>query len=141
MKLLLALTLFSAFLLVGCSEEQTNFQLSNPEVFGYATDIEGEWDVNTSVIVKGYTLEEKENNKFQLRLSYTINLVQPDGTVQKSVASKQVNEQFGEKIADYQIEDQFKFTSKTVGKYKVQFIVTDETSAQTSTIEKEFDLE
>ena len=80
------------FVTISCSKkEEVKFEAFSPEAFAY--DIGDSWEVNATVNVRGFTKLEK-NDEFSVSLSYSVDLIKPDGEVTKDIFSnvKEVNE-------------------------------------------------
>ncbi|MEJ2103864.1 MAG: hypothetical protein P8X47_04715 [Ignavibacteriaceae bacterium] len=122
-----------------CSKkEEVKFEAFSPEAFAY--DIGDSWEVNTTVNVRGFTKIEK-GNKYFVSLSYSVDLLKPDGEATKDIFSnlKDVNEK---EINDVQLEAQFDLDKTySLGKYKVVFSIKDNNSEKTTSAEAEFELE
>ena len=127
------------FVTISCSKkEEVKFEAFSPEAFAY--DIGDSWEVNATVNVRGFTKLEK-NDEFSVSLSYSVDLIKPDGEVTKDIFSnvKEVNEK---EINDVQLEAQFDLDKTYVqGKYKVAFSIKDNNSDKTTSAEAEFELE
>ena len=122
-----------------CSKkEEVKFEAFSPEAFAY--DIGDSWEVNATVNVRGFTKIEKDN-KYFVSLSYSVDLLKPDGETTKDIFSniKEVNEK---EINDVQLEAQFDLDKTYIqGKYKVIFLIKDNNSEKTTSAEAEFELE
>lgn len=127
------------FVTISCSKkEEVKFEAFSPEAFAY--DIGDSWEVNATVNVRGFTKLEK-NDEFSVSLSYSVDLIKPDGEVTKDIFSnvKEVNEK---EINDVQLEAQFDLDKTYAqGKYKVAFSIKDNNSDKTTSAEAEFELE
>ena len=130
--------LLVSFFFVSCSETEVKFELVNPEVGAY--DLGDEWEVNASVVVKGFELKESEQ-KYISKLTYNIDLTTPDGLTLKAVASGVRDSSFDEKKSDLSLDAQFVLDSTyTLGNYKLTFSIKDELSRKSIQTVKEFEL-
>ncbi len=122
-----------------CSgKPEPNLELFNPDAFAF--DIGDSWEVNASVYAKGFAQNEK-NDKFEIKLSYSVDLVTAELDTMISIYSDNVNENSSEEFIDLPLEAQIEFDSSfTEGNYKLIFNVKDELSNQTKSIEVNFDL-
>jgi uncharacterized lipoprotein YehR (DUF1307 family) len=139
-NLLFVVMLFSlAFIITSCGKkEEVKLQAFSPEAFAYSLP-EG-WEVNTTVRVKGFK-QNKENETFISKLSYSIDLITPKGETVKGIVKDTLDEENMEEFSDIPVEAQFNLDSKNeAGKYKVVFNIKDELANQTTQIEKEFEL-
>jgi hypothetical protein len=134
--LLYILILFSV---ISCNKkEEVKFVAFSPEAFAY--DIGDGWEVNATINVKGFEKKERDDGNF-VSLSYSIDLINPDGDSTKSIFSdlKEINEQ---EITDVQLEAQFELDNSSVqGKYSLLFNIKDNNSGKTTSAEAEFKLE
>lgn len=133
--------LFLSFLLItGCAKkEETKLQAVNPEAAAFDMG-DGAWEVNASVIVKGFQQDEVDGF-FNSELSYSVDLQKPDGSLVKNKFSDVMTNKEKEKLTDQQLNIQFELDSTFVkGKYKLVINIKDKNSAQTVSVEKEFDL-
>ena len=125
-------------LLAACSKKEVPFELFSAEAFAYSLD-EG-YELNARTMVKGFKVTETDK-KFLANLSYSVDLIMPDGNAKKNydggIIKKEEKEEFGE--VEISIQKQMDSTYK-LGKYKVVFKVADETTKKILTIEKDFDL-
>ncbi|MHC1738194.1 MAG: hypothetical protein AB9882_09315 [Ignavibacteriaceae bacterium] len=126
------------FTFFACSKEDVKFELTNPEVFAY--DLGDEWEVNTSVVVKGFQLKESDQ-KFISKLSFNLNLTTPEGVILKSMANGVKDSSFDEKKNDLSLDAQFSLDSSyALGTYKLIINIKDELSQKSLQIEKDFEL-
>jgi hypothetical protein len=105
----------------------------------YAFDIGSAWEVNISTKVKGF-MEEENNGKFKMSLSYTIDLVTPGGKTINGIANKTEDKIDKEKLPDFILDSQFNLdTTYIPGKYKViiniRDVITGKTASATGTFE------
>lgn len=126
-------------LLISCSKkEEVKFEAFSPEAFAY--DIGDSWEVNATINVRGFTKIER-GNKYFVSLSYSVDLLKPDGEATNDIFSniKEVNEK---EINDVQLEAQFDLDKTySLGKYTVVFSIKDNNSEKTTSAEAEFELE
>lgn len=136
----LSIFIFSFLFITGCGKkEETKLQAVNPEAAAFDMG-DGTWEVNASVIVKGFQQDEVDGF-FNSELSYSVDLQRPDGSSVKNKFSDVMTNKEKEKLSDQQLNIQFELDSTFIkGKYKVVINVKDNYSAQTVTAEKEFDL-
>jgi len=133
--------LFFLFLcVIGCGKkEETKLQAINPEAAAFDMG-DGAWEVNASVIVKGFQQNEADGF-FNSELSYSVDLQRPDGSLVSNKFSDVMTNKEKEKLTDQQLNIQFELDSTfTAGKYKLVINIKDNNSTQTVTAEKEFDL-
>ena len=135
-------TFFLVFILLlsySCSKkEEVKFEAFSPEAFAY--DIGGSWEVNATINVRGFEKVERDDENF-VSLSYSIDLINPDGDSTKNIFSdlKEVTEK---EINDVQLEAQFELDKTSVqGKYNLLFKIKDNKSGKTTSAEAEFELE
>ncbi len=128
-----------SFLLASCGKkEEVKLQAFSPEAFAYS--LTDGWEVNTTVRVKGFK-QDKENETYIAKFSYSIDLVTPKGETIKSISSDTLDEENMEEFSDLPIEAQFNLDNKyETGKYKVIFNLKDELAGQKVEITKEFEL-
>jgi len=138
MKLFIV-TVISLILFISCSKkEEVKFEAFSPEAFAY--DIGDSWEVNATVNVRGFAKVEK-NDKFFVSLSYSVDLIKPDGEITKDVFTD-IKEVTKKEVNDVQLEAQFDLgKTYTQGKYKVVFSIKDNDSEKTTSAEAEFELE
>lgn len=123
---------------LSCGKEKVELEAFSAETFAYDTG--AGWEVNASARVKG--LEQVEENEFfVVRLSYSLDLIKPDGETVKDVYSDMQKMSKNEEFIDVPIEGQFNLDSTyTEGKYKVAFNVTDEATRKSVTLSAEFEI-
>jgi len=135
------IVLFFLFLLVtGCGKkEDAKLQAINPEAAAFDMG-DGAWEVNASVIVKGFQQNEADG-LFNSEISYNVDLQKPDGSLVTNKFSDVLINKEKEKLSDTQLNIQFELDSTfTKGKYKLVVNIKDKNSAQTVTTEKEFEV-
>lgn len=124
--------------LTACSKKDVKFELFSADAFAYSLDQGYELDAN--VIAKGFKIN-KTGELYAAKLNYTADIIMPDGTVKKGIASGIVKKEEKEEFAEIEISIQKELdASYKLGKYKVAFNVTDEFSGRQLRIEKEFEL-
>jgi hypothetical protein len=139
MKYLLVLVLTFLFITSCGKKEETTLQAINPEAAAFDMG-EGAWEVNASVIVKGFQQNEADGF-FNSELSYSVDLQKPDGSFVNNKFFDVMTNKEKEKLTDQQLNIQFELDSTfTKGKYKLVINIKDNNSAQTVAAEKEFDL-
>ncbi|MDP3683766.1 MAG: hypothetical protein Q8S01_07510 [Ignavibacteria bacterium] len=132
--------LLSFLFIFGCGKkEETKLQAINPEAAAFDMG-DGAWEVNASVIVKGFQQNETDG-LFNSELSCNVDLQKPDGSLAANKFSDVMIAKEKEKLTDQQLNIQFELDSTFVkGKYKLVINIKDKNSTQTVTAEKEFDL-
>ena len=126
-------------LAIACSKQEEKFELFSAEAFTFSVD-EG-WELNASCRVKGFT-QNKTADKFNFKLSYSIDIVTPDGSLLENIDEGLIGESSYEKFIDIRIETQLVFDSTyKTGEYKILFNVFDDFSGTNSSIDKTFILE
>ncbi len=125
-----------------CSgEPEPNLELFSPEAFAY--DVGDSWEVNASINVKGFAIDENES-KPEIKLYYKINLITPQNDTIKSIFNKDVIIDVDDKENrdDVPLEAQIELDSSfTEGQYELMFYVSDEISKQSKTVTTPFLLE
>lgn len=131
--------LFAAvFIIASCSKKEEKFELFSAEAFAYSLD--ESWELNASCRVKGF-IQNENNDKFSAKLSYTADLLTPDGKLLGGIDEGLIDKSSDEKIIDLEIEIQVQLDNFYLpGKYKIIINVTDDLSQKTLKIEKEFEL-
>jgi len=126
--------LFSA----GCGKEEPPYEAANPIAFAY--DLGDGWEVNSSVVVKGFK-SNLVDNQYSSKLSFTLDMISPTGDTLKEITSGIRDHISEEKPKDLSLEAQFELDSTYVGgKYKIIFHIKDEIALQPLVVEKEFEL-
>ena len=116
--------------IVACSKKMEKFELFSCESFAYSLD-KG-WETNLSVRVKGFEQEENDN-KFSVKLSYTVDLQTPDGRMIYKLDSGVFEKTASERMMDQQINSQIQLdTTYVTGTYKIFINVVDEFSGRKS---------
>ena len=126
------------FIFAACSKKVVKFELFSPEAFAYSLD-EG-YELDAKILVKGFHINEADKN-FSAKLTYSADIVMPNGTVQKDVNTGVVSKEEKEEFTEMEISIQ-KTLDKSfkTGKYKVIFNVTDDATKQQLKTEKDFGL-
>jgi hypothetical protein len=133
--IIIAIVFLSLF---ACSEPEPNLELFNPEAFAY--DIGDSWEVNATVNAKGFLQKEVEDI-FQIKLSYSVDLVTPESDSINSIFNDVIEEINDEEIVDMALEAQIEIDSTfSEGIYVLLFNVKDEFSNQTKSIKVNFNL-
>lgn len=130
--------LFLILLISACSSKEEKFELFSTEAFTYSVD--NGWELNASCRVKGFT-QKKLGEEYLAKLSYTADLLTPEGKKIESISEGLIDQRSKEKFADLLIETQLQMdVSYKPGKYKIIFNVTDDFTEKKIRIEKEFEL-
>lgn len=120
------------------NEDITNLDANVNQV--YAFDIGNAWEVNISTKVKGF-MEQENNGKFKMSLSYTIDLVTPAGKTISGITSKTEDKIDKEKLPDFILDSQFNLdTTYAAGKYKAIINIRDVITGKTASAMGTFDL-
>jgi hypothetical protein len=131
--------IIAILIILSCSKkEEVKFEAFSPEAFAY--DIGDGWEINATVNVRGFAKMERDDESF-VSLSYSVDLINPDGDSTKSIFSdlKEINEQ---EINDVQLEAQFELDNTALqGKYNLLFNIKDNNSGKTVSTQVDFDLE
>jgi len=126
--------------LFACSKEEVKLEAFSPEAFAY--DLGESWEVDATINVKGF--DQKENaqaDTYTASLSYSVDLLKPDGKTIEKIFSDEVNKTQNEKIIDLQLEVQFELDSTyPLGKYKLLFHINDNFTNNKIDNSVEFDL-
>lgn len=130
--------LFLIILIAACSSKEEKLELFSAEAFTYS--LEDGWELNASCRVKGFT-QNKSADGYAAKLSYTVDLIAPDGKRIEGIAEGLIDEKAKEKFFDLPIETQLQIDgSYLIGNYKIIFNVSDDFSQKNISIEKEFEL-
>jgi hypothetical protein len=138
MKWILVLSLF-LILFTSCSEEKnTDLEAYNTEV--YVFDIGDEYEVNVSLRLKGFKIEE-EGSELKSSFLYETDLIKPDGSREEGFISKTEDVLFTEHVGDTGLDIQFNLDGNfEPGEYTLVINLRDNyTGSQTKT-ETEFRL-
>jgi hypothetical protein len=138
-KRFFSLSLLVLVFLFGCSKKgNEKFTAFSPEAFAY--DLGDGWELNSTVRVKGFTQNEADK-KFSASVSFSIDLVTPQGETKKGLFQGDEKKENNEKFSDLPLEAQIELDSTyKAGKYKVVYNIKDNLSGQTATIEKDFEI-
>ena len=139
MKYLLSgLIILLKFVYACKKEESQKLEASVNQV--YAFDIGTAWEVNISTKVKGF-MEEENNGKFKMSLSYSIDLVTPMGKTISGIVNKTEDKIDKEKLPDFILDSQFNLdTTYVPGKYKAIINIRDVITGKTASATGSFDL-
>ncbi len=131
MKSLLTGLIVITVFLIGCGKKQeAKLTAFSPEAFAYQLD--NGWEVDATTRVKGLTQVET-NKKYKTKISFTVDLITPDGKTIKDVDKKIMDKLENEKIMDIGLDSQFDLdTTYAPGKYKVLFHIKDVNSGDTT---------
>lgn len=125
-------------LIIACSGREEKLELFSPEAFTFSLD-DG-WELNASCRVKGFT-QNKSGDGYAAKLSYTIDLIAPDGNKIEGIAEGLIDDKAKEKFYDLLIETQLQIdVSYSTGRYKIIFNVSDDFAQKNISIEKDFEL-
>jgi hypothetical protein len=123
---------------VTCSKNEEKLELFSAEAFAYSID--SGWELNASCRARGF-MQPEIDGKFTAKLSYTVELLTPEGNKFEVADDGLVDETSAEKIPDIEINTQIELDSSySKGKYKIIFHVTDDRTRNRASIEKEFEL-
>jgi len=126
-------------LVIACAKQEEKFELFSAEAFTFS--VEEGWELNASCRVKGFSQQQKEN-EFSAKLSYTIDIINPEGELLQNIDEGLIDQTSQEKLSDLRIETQLMLDSTyQTGEYKILFNVFDDYSDANSSIEKSFILE
>jgi hypothetical protein len=129
---------FYVIILSTCSSDESTLALFSAEAFAYSID-DG-WELNATCLVKGFEQKE-EADQFKARLSFTVDLKTPDGSLIQGVGGGLIDKTDKEKITDLLLETQIQLDSAyRKGKYTIIFNVNDDFSGKSTSIQKEFEL-
>ncbi|MBK8944818.1 MAG: hypothetical protein IPM32_06030 [Ignavibacteriae bacterium] len=121
------------------SKPEPKLELFSPEAFAF--EVDNSWEVNATVNAKGFA-QNIEENKSNINLFYKVDLVTTENDTIKSIFDKNILLNEKKEISDLQLEAQIELDSTfAVGNYNLVFIVSDEISKQTKTINIPFNLE
>ena len=120
------------------TKEENKLTAFSPEAFAYQLD-KG-WEVDATTRVKGFTQIES-NKKYKANISFTVDLLTPDGKTIKDVDKKIKDKLENEKMMDIGLDSQFDLdTTYAQGKYKVLFHIKDVNSGDTTSSAASFQL-
>jgi hypothetical protein len=137
-SILYPLILFiTVFVSCGLDEDQ-NLEAYNSEAFVF--DIGEEYEVNASVRIRGFRLEE-HGEEFSSSVFYELDLQRPDGTIEEEFVSKIEEFIFSEKVKDAGIDFQFNLDKSYVpGRYNLIINLTDNYTENSTMAIAEFTL-
>jgi len=132
------LLMFILFSIAACSKKKEKFELFSAESFAYSMD--NGWELNATVRAKGF-MQNENDNKFSVKLSYYINIETPGGKLLEKITSGVLDKTSDEKISDLPIEVQIQLDSTyKTGSYKIIFYVTDEPTLRRTVLWSQFEL-
>lgn len=131
----LFLFLLTVTFFISCSKKEENFEAFSPEAFAY--DLDGSWEVNATVRVKGFNQNvDKETGNYATTISFVVDLIKPDSSIETGKFSYVHSETSKEKISDVGLEAQFVIDSTyQKGNYGIVFHIKDENSDKQTSIE------
>ena len=139
MKYLLSGIIVVLTFVYACKKEESQ-KLDASVNQAYAFDIGTAWEVNISTKVKGF-MEEENNGKFKMSLSYSIDIVTPMGKTISGIVSKTEDKIDKEKLPDFILDSQFNLdTTYVPGKYKAIINIRDVITGKTASATGSFDL-
>lgn len=126
-----------AMILISCGTKEEKLEAFSAEAFSF--DLDNYWEVNITTRVKGAKeFKDEKTNEFLYALSFTVDLVHPDSTIEKNKFSFSHSQKSNEKLNDVGLEAQFELDSTyKEGEYKIIFNITDAHSNKSTSIEKE----
>lgn len=124
-------------ILISCGKKEEKFEAFSAEAFAY--DLDNYWEVNITTRVKGVAeFKDEKTNEYLYALSFTIDLIHPDSSIDKNKFSFSHSQKSNEKLKDVGLEAQFELDSTyKEGVYKIVFNITDAHSNKSTSIEKE----
>ena len=139
MKYLLSGIIVLLTFFYACKKEESQ-KLDASVNQAYAFDIGTAWEVNISTKVKGF-MEEENNGKFKMSLSYSIDIVTPMGKTISGIVSKTEDKIDKEKLPDFILDSQFNLdTTYVPGKYKAIINIRDVITGKSASATGSFDL-
>jgi hypothetical protein len=125
---------------ISCGKKEENLEAFSPETFAY--DLVNQWEVNATVRVKGVKqIKIKNEDNYYSALTLNIDLIHPDGKVEKNKFSYTHSKKSNEILKDIGLEAQFELDSTySDGIYKIVFNISDAHSQKSTSIEKELEL-
>lgn len=134
------LLIITVFIISGCSkDEPLELNGINPEAFAF--NLGDMWEVNASVFIKGFKLEE-ENKSYSTSIEFSVDLLKPNGETVANLYDDKLKKTFEEKVKDIKLEAQFELDETfEIGNYKVIFRIKDLLNNSSTTVEKEFVLD
>jgi hypothetical protein len=141
MKYILYPLVLLLILFASCGQEEENLNLEAFNTEAFAFDIGEEYEVNASVRVRGFRIEE-EDNDLRSSISYDLNLVQPGGKIEDSFISKTEDMSFKENVKDAAFDIQFNLDKNyPEGKYYLVINLTDNLTGNKAATTAEFTLD
>lgn len=124
-------------ILISCGKKEEKFEAFSAEAFAY--DLGNYWEVNITTRVKGVSeIKNEKTNEYLYELSFTIDLVHPDSTIEKNKFSFSHSQKSNEKLKDIGLEAQFELDSTyKEGNYKIIFNISGAHSKNSTSLEKE----
>lgn len=134
--------IFYILLIIGLSscgkQKEKKFEAYSPEAFAYS--LPDGWEINATARVKGFE-EKQENNSHNVKLSYSVDLITPEGKTEAGIFKDTHEEKNSEEFLDVQLDAQIELNSNyKAGNYKVIFNISDDLSGKKANITKEFEL-
>lgn len=123
----------------GCGKkEEQKLTAFNPEAFAYS--LNDGFEVTATVRVKGFK-QNIQNNTHLVKLSYTMDLMTPDGRAVNGIVRDTLEEENTDEFSDLPIEAQIQLNnSYKPGNYRLVMQIKDELSERTAKTEKEFEI-
>ncbi|MBI9071899.1 MAG: hypothetical protein JEY94_09890 [Melioribacteraceae bacterium] len=113
--------------LISCAKEDPKLLLSKQDVMAYSID-EG-WELFANVLVTGFNQIENEEDKYNSKISYTIDFITPEKDTLKEFDFGTIEEDSDEELMDLRIELQSEFNNDfSTGSYELIFFANDENS-------------
>lgn len=130
----------SIILITSCSDEkQPELKIENLDAFAYY--VEDYWELNASVIVSGFKINETGGER-SVKLSYYIDLISPSGELLEEVDYGMVDEILEDDAEDVKIDIQlFVDEGFETGQYKFLLYVNDDLSTSQASDTTTFVLE
>lgn len=126
-------------LAAACSEKDVKkIEVSNVDAFAYQLD-KG-WELNGSAIIKNFS-SEKSNDKYTSKLSYYVNLTQPDSSVLEEADYGVIDISENEEVDEHQLDLQIELDSGfSTGKYELLLVVMDDLNGTQDSTKTNFEL-
>lgn len=124
---------------VSCSkEEEKNVKIENIDAFAFQLD--NGWELNSTAIVKDF-MSKENSGKFNSKLSYYVNLTQPDSAVVEEADYGVIDILENEEQTEYQLNLQIELDSGfSSGNYKMLVVVMDDLNGKQDSITVNFEL-
>ena len=137
--LLVILGIIFSLLSISCSKDKAKIKIEAGQAAAFDTG--DNFEVNVTAQAKSIKLAEKDG-KFNASIFYSIDVINPDGKVQKAVSSQKIDTVFNEKTNDLKIDVQFNMNKDSkLGKYKAVINVKDNLNNTEANSTTEFSLE